>query len=84
MCLYRPQLGQKRHILSVSRCNSSDRFQVEISTEELLDLTEVIDNSKIEYEMCIISGFTVNYEPGVFNKHSELRFEVEQALAEVL
>ena len=56
---------------------------MDIKIDELPDLTELIDNSNKEYEKCVVSGFTVNLEPGVFDKYPELRFEIERALREV-
>ena len=54
-----------------------------VTVVDLLDLSEVIDNTAKCYESCIIHGFRINYEPEVFDKNPLLRETIEEDCAEV-
>lgn len=81
LCSYRPEVGQKRHILHIEQ--NAGVVIVGVSTVPLRDKSELIDTAAKHYDSCVMSGFTVNFEPGVFDKHPYLLDRIERDLSMV-
>lgn len=83
--LCKPTLGGVKQTVRLSKSGKRSGSGVEVTfkREILESANEVIDTSSKHYDITNVCGFTVNFEPGVFEMNPELKEALIQDLSEV-
>jgi hypothetical protein len=88
ICCYRPEVGNKRHTLRLGKIKAGigvtpERVTADVCVQPLVDRSEIIDTSGKVYDIYVIFGFQIYFEPGVFDKHPLLAERLERDCAMV-
>lgn len=93
VCVFRPEVPGRDfclllevappHTTSTTSRNSSIPSAIVVSCKSQEQCPEVASSVDKHYDSVDMHGFTVNYEPGVFDRHGNLQSILERDLHEV-
>lgn len=82
MCSYRPELGLHQHTLRLHK-TPDGAVNAAVTVAPLQQKGDLIDTCSKVYDRCRMAGFTVHFEPGVFERHPQLRERFEADVTQV-